>query len=105
MSMGETLEVEVQEFQAQAQDLSALEGAEEDVVSLAERVEASGLPLGSGFALLVFFAIAAQCVSTLAVLRRESGSWRLPVQMFIGYGLLAYAAAFATYRLVEWLVA
>jgi ferrous iron transport protein B len=55
--------------------------------------------------LLVFFAIAAQCVSTLAVLRRESGSWRLPVQMFFGYGLLAYSAAFVTYRLVEWLVA
>ncbi|MEJ2533084.1 MAG: ferrous iron transporter B [Halioglobus sp.] len=85
--------------------LFGIEGAEDDVISLAERVQASGLPLGSGFALLVFFAIAAQCVSTLAVLRRESGSWRLPVQMFFGYGLLAYSAAFVTYRLVEWLVA
>ncbi len=84
--------------------LFGIEGAEDDVISLAERVQASGLPVGAGIALLVFFAIAAQCVSTLAVLRRESGSWRLPLQMFVGYGLLAYAVAFGVYHLVEALV-
>ncbi|MEM1113855.1 MAG: ferrous iron transporter B [Pseudomonadota bacterium] len=83
--------------------LFGIEGADDDVISLAERVQASGLPLGSGFALLVFFAIAAQCISTLAVLRRESGSWRLPVQLFVAYSLLAYGAAFLTFNLVEWL--
>ena len=36
----------------------------------------------------------------LAVLRRETGSWKLPLQMFVGYGLLAYGAAFLVYRLV-----
>ena len=81
--------------------LFGIEGADEDVISLAQRVQDSGLALGSGFALLVFFAIAAQCVSTLAVLRRESGSWRLPAQMFVGYGLLAYTSAFVVYHLVE----
>jgi ferrous iron transport protein B len=81
--------------------LFGIEGAQENVISLAERVQASGLSLGSGFALLVFFAIATQCVSTLAVLRRESGSWRLPVQMFAAYGLLAYGAAWAVYLLVS----
>jgi len=78
-----------------------IEGAEENVISLAEQIQSSGLPLGSGIALLVFFAIALQCVSTLAVLRREVGSWRLPVQMFIGYSLLAYGAALLTFYLIE----
>jgi ferrous iron transport protein B len=81
--------------------LFGIEGADEDIISLADRVQHSGLPLGSGFAILVFFAIAAQCVSTLAVLRRESGSWKLPLQMFVAYGLLAYAAALVVYHLVE----
>jgi ferrous iron transport protein B len=80
--------------------LFGIEGAEENVISLSEQVQASGLPVASGFALLVFFAIAAQCVSTLSVLRRESGSWRLPIQMFFGYGLLAYAAAYAVFQVI-----
>ena len=80
--------------------LYGIEGAEDNVISLSERVQASGLSVESGFALLVFFAIAAQCVSTLAVLARETGSWKLPVQMFIGYGLFAYASALGMYHLV-----
>ncbi len=80
--------------------LFGIEGAQDNVISLSERVQASGLSIESGFALLVFFAIAAQCVSTLAVLARESGSWKLPVQMFIGYGLFAYAGALGAYHLV-----
>jgi len=83
--------------------LFGIEGAEDNVISFSERVAASGLAIESGFALLVFFAIAAQCVSTLAVLRRETGSWTLPVQMFIGYGLLAYAGAIIAYNCVGWL--
>ncbi len=84
--------------------LFGIEGAQDNVISLSERVQASGLSVESGFALLVFFAIAAQCVSTLAVLARESGSWKLPVQMFIGYGLFAYASALGVYHLVGMLV-
>lgn len=84
--------------------LFGIEGAQDNVISLSERVQASGLSVESGFALLVFFAIAAQCVSTLAVLARETGSWRLPVQMFIGYGLFAYASALGAYHLVGMLI-
>lgn len=79
--------------------LFGIEAAEENFVSLAEQIQNSGLTIGAGLALLVFFAIALQCVSTLAVLRRESGSWKLPVQMFIGYMLLAYLAAWLTFQL------
>ena len=84
--------------------LFGIEGAQDNVISLSERVQASGLSVESGFALLVFFAIAAQCVSTLAVLARETGSWKLPVQMFIGYSLFAYASALGTYNLVGMLL-
>lgn len=44
-------------------------------------------------ALLVFFVFALQCVSTLAVLRRESNSWRWPALAFVGYGALAWVMA------------
>jgi ferrous iron transport protein B len=50
--------------------------------------------------LLVFFVFALQCMSTIAVMRRETNSWRWPAFAF-GYLLcLAYAASFATHRLV-----
>ncbi len=51
-------------------------------------------------ALLAFFVFALQCMSTLAVMRRETNSWRWPAFAF-GYLLaLAYAASFVSYRLV-----
>ena len=84
--------------------LFGIEGAEENFVSLSQQIQDSGLPIGSGVALLVFFAIALQCVSTLAVLSKETGSWRLPTQLFISYSIFAYVAAFLTFHLVELLV-
>jgi ferrous iron transport protein B len=51
-------------------------------------------------ALLVFFVFALQCMSTIAIMKRETNSWRWPAFAF-GYLLaLAYAASFATHRLV-----
>lgn len=73
-----------------------IEGADENIAGLADQLHASGLTFSSGMALIVFFAIAMQCVSTLAILHKESGSWKLPVQMFIGYSLLAYILALIT---------
>jgi ferrous iron transport protein B len=50
--------------------------------------------------LLVFFVFALQCMSTIAVMKRETNGWRWPAFAF-GYLLaLAYAASFATHRLV-----
>ncbi len=81
--------------------LFGIEGGEENIISLAEHIQNSGLPIGAGFALLVFFSIALQCVSTLAVLRKETGSWRLPAQLFVSYSILAYAAAWLTFLIVQ----
>jgi ferrous iron transport protein B len=50
--------------------------------------------------LLVFFALCCQCVSTLAVIRRETNSWRWPIFTFVYMTLLAYAGAYLAYRIV-----
>jgi ferrous iron transport protein B len=48
--------------------------------------------------LLVFFVFALQCMSTLAIMKRETNSWRWPAFAFGYLLLLAYAASFATHR-------
>ncbi len=49
--------------------------------------------------IMVFFALCAQCVSTLAVIQRETGRWRWPILTFAYMTVLAYIGAFVTYRL------
>ncbi len=75
-----------------------IESADEQMSPLVQHIQDSDMALGSGIALLVFFAIALQCISTLAILARESGSASLAVKMFAGYFLFAYAAAMAVYQ-------
>jgi ferrous iron transport protein B len=57
------------------------------------------LSTGGAFALLVFFAFAMQCFSTIAVVRRETGGWKWPALQFAYMGALAYAGAFIACRL------
>lgn len=52
----------------------------------------------SGFALMVFFVLAAQCMSTLAVIKRESGTWKWPLFMVVYMTALAYVGALITYQ-------
>ena len=47
---------------------------------------------------LVFFVLAMQCLPTLAVTRKETGSWRYPVFQFAYMSTLAYAAAFVVHQ-------
>lgn len=77
-----------------------IEGADENMVPLVEQIQNSGLPVASGIALLVFFAIALQCVSTVALLARESSSWKLATRMMASYLALAWVLSFIAYRLV-----
>lgn len=81
-----------------------IEGADENMVPLVEHIQSSQLALGSGLALLVFFAIALQCVSTLAILSKESSSRGLALKMFCGYFLLAYVAGIVVYQVTGWFV-
>jgi ferrous iron transport protein B len=59
---------------------------------------------GGAVALLVFFAFAMQCMSTIAVVRRETGGWRWPALQFAYMSTLAYAGAFVANRVVTALV-
>jgi ferrous iron transport protein B len=51
-----------------------------------------------GLSLLVFFALSCQCMSTLAVVRRETRTWRWPAFMFAYMTTLAYAFSFVVYQ-------
>ncbi|MCP4840836.1 MAG: ferrous iron transporter B, partial [Halieaceae bacterium] len=75
-----------------------IEGADENMVPLVQHIQASDLAIGSGLALLVFFAIALQCVSTAAILAKESESRSLTVKMLVGYFVLAYVASILVYQ-------
>jgi ferrous iron transport protein B len=55
---------------------------------------------GGAFALLVFFAFAMQCMSTVAVVRRETGGWKWPAAQFAYMTGLAYVCAFVANRLI-----
>ncbi len=52
----------------------------------------------AGVSLMVFFVFACQCMSTIAVIRKESGSWRWPAMMFAAMSLLAYFASLVVYQ-------
>jgi ferrous iron transport protein B len=52
---------------------------------------------------MVFFALCAQCAATLAVIKRETNSWRWPAFTFTYMTVLAYIGAFATYQIGTWL--
>jgi ferrous iron transport protein B len=80
--------------------LFGIEGADENIGSLSEQIQADGLSFASGVALLVFYALALQCVSTLAVIKQETGSRKMPIVAFIGYTLFAYIAAILTYQML-----
>lgn len=49
----------------------------------------------TSFALILFYAFAMQCMSTLAVVKRETGSWKWPIIQFFWFGALAWLSAFA----------
>ena len=81
----------------------ALSGADASVADALSPVIAQGWSLATAYALLAWFVFAPQCLSTLAVVRRETNSWRYPLFMTAYLFVLAYAAAFVTYRVTLWL--
>ncbi|MBC8108127.1 MAG: ferrous iron transport protein B, partial [Anaerolineae bacterium] len=48
--------------------------------------------------LLVWFVIAMQCMSTLAIVKRETGGWRWPIVMLVYMNALAYVACLGVYQ-------
>ena len=82
-----------------------IERADEEPDPLADQIKASGLTVASGAALVVFFTIALQCVSTAALLAREAQSGRFAMALMVGYLVLAWLVAFGVYRLTGALLA
>lgn len=57
--------------------------------------------LATGVSLLLFYVFAMQCMSTLAIVKRETNSWLLPTAQFLYMGALAYATAFLAFILLR----
>jgi ferrous iron transport protein B len=75
----------------------AMSGAK-DVAGALAPVIAQGWSIATGLSLLAWYVFAPQCLSTLAVVKRETNSWRYPLYMAAYLFALAYAGAFVTYR-------
>ncbi|GHA67243.1 ferrous iron transport protein B [Pontibacter akesuensis] len=80
-------------------------GEEENVTTIKEKLmnekDANGDPFftpARGFSLMIFYLFAMQCVSTLAIVRRETKSWMWPLAQLIYMTGLAYVMAFITYQ-------
>ena len=74
-----------------------------DMESLVQTLQRQERPDGTpvyttltGITLMVFYVFALQCVSTVAVVRRETNSWRWPIIQWLYMGALAWGLAFAT---------
>lgn len=55
--------------------------------------------LATGLSLMIFYAFAMQCMSTMAVVKRETKSWKLPLVQFVYMTLLAYVCSLAVYNI------
>jgi ferrous iron transport protein B len=82
--------------------MGTLYGAEPDTQAL--NLQAAlhhDMTLGGALALMIFFAFALQCTSTIAVVRRETNGWRWPALQFAYMLLLAYSAAFLVNHVIS----
>jgi ferrous iron transport protein B len=70
----------------------------DDVAAALQPIVASSWSLATALSLLAWYVFAPQCLSTLAVVKRETNSWRYPLIMAGYLFALAYLAAFVTYR-------
>lgn len=83
-------------------------GDEEEGLRLRDKMKAATWPdgrpvftLASGLSLLLFYVFAMQCVSTLAIVRRETRSWKWPAIQFAYMTALAYLMSLLVYQLFK----
>ena len=55
----------------------------------------------SGISLLLFYAFAMQCMSTLAIVKRETNSWKWPMIQLFGMSSIAYVVALIAYQILK----
>lgn len=87
----------------------SIEGDDEDIVTLKQKLIEDVDPetgesvysLATALSLMIFFALAMQCMSTIAIVRRETNSWKWPTAMFFYMSALAYICSLVTFQLVN----
>ena len=87
----------------------SVEGGDEDVTTIRGKMMDAkdvntGLPIftfATGFSLMLFYAFAMQCMSTVAVVYRETKSWKWPVIQIVYMTALAYVASLIAYQLLK----
>jgi len=57
--------------------------------------------LATGVSLMIFYAFAMQCMSTLAVVKKETRGWKWPIIQFIYMTGLAYVTSLLAYQLLK----
>jgi len=84
------------------------ESEDESGETLTKKMQSAKRPDGSlvyttatGFSLLIFYLLAMQCMSTLAVVKRETGSWKWPLLQLVFMTGLAYLLSFITYQILS----
>ncbi len=87
----------------------SVDGGDEDTSTIRERMSASknsrtGLPVytfATGISLMLFYAFAMQCMSTVAIVYRETKGWKWPVIQLAYMTAMAYIAALVAYQLLK----
>jgi ferrous iron transport protein B len=84
------------------------DGADENSNTLRQKMAAAKRPdgtkvydLATGLSLLIFYVIAMQCMSTLAIVKRETKSWKWPIIQFVYMTGLAYLFSWITYQIFK----
>ena len=82
--------------------LGTIYGLEADETSLQlQQALQAELSFGGAIALLIFFAFAMQCMSTVAVVRRETGGWKWALLQWVYMTGLAYVSALIAYQVIS----
>ncbi|MEY4728105.1 MAG: hypothetical protein RLZZ390_629 [Bacteroidota bacterium] len=82
------------------------EDADENSETLRNKMQSAkridGTPVytkATGFSLLVFYLLAMQCMSTLAIVKKETGSWKWPLIQLLYMTVIAYTLSFVAYQI------
>jgi ferrous iron transport protein B len=87
----------------------SVENNDEDITTIKEKMASEINPetgekrfnFATGMSLLLFYAFAMQCMATLAIVKRETKSWKWPIIQLVGMGTLAYLSAFIAYQILR----
>ncbi|MFN5356878.1 MAG: ferrous iron transport protein B [Bacteroidota bacterium] len=83
--------------------------SDEDALTVREKMRSETDPISgkprydsaTGWSLMIFYAFAMQCMSTLAVVRRETGGWKWPTLQFLYLSALAYFSSLIVYQVLS----